>query len=106
MALEICVIRENFQTILKTFDDISVNEEFLHLQRVAWQESCLLIGTIDPKGSTIINQPQLELFIGEIKRLRNRTDINCKILDRLREIADAVIAWDCEYIRFMSNYGN
>ncbi len=106
MALEICVIRENFKIILKAFNNLEINDDFLYLQKIAWQEYCLLIATIDPKGSTIINQPQLELFIDEVKKLRNRIDINQKVLDQLQQVADAVKPDSCQYIRFMSNYGD
>ncbi len=99
-TLQVCIIRENFQTILKAFDDIRVNDDFLYLQKIARQEHCLLIATIDSKGSTIINQLQLEVFENEIKKMQSRHDVNQKILDRLQEVTAVVSG--CEYIRFMS----
>ncbi len=103
MPIDILTVEEDLNTPIQVFEGIEANNDFYHFIAVAKEMNLILLATIDEGGDTIINQPQLEIFIREIQQMRSRHDINQEILNKLQKAADSIKPYNCEYIKFMGD---
>ncbi len=101
MAIDIIIVQKDLHTTFQVVDGIEDNDDYSHLRKVARELGLLLIASIDAWSNTVINKPQLEILSDEIQQLRNRTDINQEIIDKLQNAIDTVRPYNGCYLRFI-----
>ncbi|HZW61934.1 MAG TPA: hypothetical protein VFF04_06950 [Candidatus Babeliales bacterium] len=103
MAINIIIVKEDLMTSIKAVGAIEIDDDYFKLRRIAYEEHCVLIYTIDHAGDTVINRLQVSMLKGEINKLRKRDDIAQSILDQLQKAAETVNFAQHQYLKFMGD---